>query len=250
MSGVKIGEIVLEQTDSTNNYAKLNIENLHDKSVIIAKRQTAGRGRLNRSWIDLGKNNLFLSIVLKPSDSYKEVYSNLTQYLSVTLCKILEQYKLQPQIKWPNDVLINGKKISGILAETVMNGNSLKGIILGIGVNLNADKHALKSIKDKPATALNIELNQDIDILQFKNKLLNNFFKNYNDFLQSGFSYIYNDYIKRTNFLNRRIKIQIFNRTEEGIAQDINDKGELILLTDDNNRITLTIGDIITTDNI
>ena len=65
--------------------------------------------------------------------SYSEIYPNITQYLSVALCKVLESYGLKPEIKWPNDVLISGKKIAGILSETVMSGNVLKGIVVGIG---------------------------------------------------------------------------------------------------------------------
>ena len=69
--------INLEKVDSTNLYAKKHIEMLDDRTVILTKEQTAGRGRLNRSWIDLGKNNVFMSIVLKPSETYQEVYSTL-----------------------------------------------------------------------------------------------------------------------------------------------------------------------------
>ena len=245
MLGVKIGKIVLEETDSTNNYAKTNITNISDKTVIIAKRQTSGRGRLNRVWVDLGENNLFLSIVLKPSDTYSEIYSNLTQYLSVALCKVLETYGLKAQIKWPNDVLINNKKIAGIIAETIMNGAHLKGIILGLGVNLNADQESIMNIPNKIVTALNIEINQPVDISDFTNKILEEFFKNYEKFLQNGFIEIKNDYVTRNSFLNKEITIQNLNKIEKGIAKKINNKGELILSTKDNQEKTFTIGDII-----
>ena len=124
-------KIYLSEVDSTNLYAKSNLENLADKSIIHAAIQTAGRGRLQRTWVNLGEGNLFMSFVLKPSNSFNEIYSNLTQYLSVVLCYVLEEYGLKPQIKWPNDVLINGKKIAGILSETVMQGSNFKGLVLG-----------------------------------------------------------------------------------------------------------------------
>ena len=108
--------IKLEEIDSTNSYAKQNIDTLSDKSIIHALRQTSGRGRFNRKWIDLGDNNLFFSIVLKPSDKYINVLSNITQYACVVLCNILEKYGVKALIKWPNDVMIDGeRKISGIL---------------------------------------------------------------------------------------------------------------------------------------
>ena len=154
--------INLEKVDSTNLYAKKHIETLDDRTVILTKEQTAGRGRLNRSWIDLGKNNVFMSIVLKPSETYQEVYSNITQYLSVVLCHALEDYGLKPQIKWPNDVLVNGKKIAGILSESVIQGTKFKGLVLGIGINLNATDERVKSITDKEVTALNLELKKEV----------------------------------------------------------------------------------------
>jgi len=235
--------IFLKEIDSTNRYVKSNLDSLEDRSVVHALRQTSGRGRLQRSWVDLGENNLFLTFVLKPSDSFNEVFSNLTQYLSVVLCELLEEYGLNPQIKWPNDVLINGKKIAGILSETVMQGNTFKGLALGIGVNLNSDMKALETI-DKAATSLNLELNENINLDEFRTRLVDKFFKNYDQFLKTGFEFIKKDYITRANFLDTEICVQLFNEKKSGIAKSITDKGELVL-EKDNRQLVLTIGDIL-----
>ncbi len=237
--------IGLDAVESTNTYAKNHIENFADSTVIIAKRQTMGRGRLNRSWIDLGEGNLFMSIILKPSDTFNEIYPNITQYLSVSLCKVLESYGLKPQIKWPNDVLINGEKIAGILSETSMQGQKFQGLILGIGVNLNAKTEDLTQIKDKVATSLNIEIGKPIDIKDFTDKLLKEFFNNYNEFLEHGFEYIKEDYINRNCFLNKEISVQVFDNIKTGFAKSITDKGELVIQTKENKEIVLTIGDIL-----
>lgn len=237
--------IELEEIDSTNNYAKMNISSLADRTVIHAIHQTSGRGRLNRSWVDLGARNLFMSIVLKPSITFNEIYPNITQYLSVSLCKVLETYGLEPQIKWPNDVLINGKKIAGILSETVMEGQNLEGIVLGIGVNLNSNQKALESIPNKIATSLNLETGKDIDLKIFLNKLLTEFFAHYDEFLNAGFITIKDDYINRNCFLNKELNVQVFNNIKTGFTKSINDKGELVLLSNDNNEFVLTIGDIL-----
>ena len=238
--------IELEEVDSTNSYAKSNIEDFADRTIIHAQKQTAGRGRLNRAWVDLGNGNLFLSFILKPSNEFSEIYPNITQYLSVVMCKVLENYGLKPQIKWPNDVLIDGKKISGILSETVMQGSKFKGLIVGIGVNLNAKKQDVDSIPNKLATALNIELNKNIELKTFRDELIKEFFKNYDQFLENGFQLIKKDYIDRNCFLNKELQVQIFDKVEKGIAKSINDNGELILLDNNNNKdIVLTIGDIL-----
>ena len=100
----------LEETESTNSYAKEHIDTLNDKTVVHALHQTNGRGRLNRSWVDLGDENLFISIVLKPSQEYKSNFPNITQYAGVVLCNVLEKYGTNPKIKWPNDIMIDGKR--------------------------------------------------------------------------------------------------------------------------------------------
>lgn len=237
-------KIYLSEVDSTNLYAKSNIENLADKSIVHAANQTAGRGRLQRTWLNLGEGNLFLTFVLKPSNSFNEVYSNLTQYLSVVLCKILEEYGLKPQIKWPNDVLINGKKIAGILSETIMQGSLFKGLVLGIGVNLNTSEKDLASVIDKEATSLNLEISKPVDVNLFLDKLAEEFFADYDNFLQKGFELIKNDYISRTCFLDTEICVQVFNDKKCGIAKAINDKGELVM-SNNQKEFVLTIGDIL-----
>lgn len=237
--------IQLEEVSSTNLYAKENLDSFEDKTVIIAISQTSGRGRFDRKWVDLGEGNLFMTIVLKPSNSFEEVYANLTQYLSVVLTKILEEYGLSPKIKWPNDVLVNDAKISGILCETVMQGTNFKGLVLGIGVNLNADKGDLKQIKEKVATALNIELEREyVDKNLFTEKLLNEFFKNYEEFLKQGFLMIKKEYIERCSFLGKEISVKVFNDKKSGIAKTINDNGELVI-EKNNDEFILTMGDIL-----
>lgn len=237
--------IQLEEVDSTNSYGKKHIDEFGDRTAIITKKQTSGRGRLNRSWVDLGEENLFLSIILKPSETFNEIYPNLTQYLSVTLCRVIESYGIQTQIKWPNDVLIDGKKIAGILSETVIQGQKLKGIVLGVGVNLNSNQEKIDAIPNKIATSLNIETQKAIDLKEFLNKLLTEFFEHYDEFLQSGFLQIKDDYIKRNCFLGKELKVQVFNHMESGLAKAVNDLGELVLEDNNKREIVLTIGDII-----
>ncbi len=236
--------ITLEEVDSTNLYAKNNLHVLEDRTIIHAQRQTSGRGRLTRKWIDFGPGNLFASFVLKPSSDFDEKYSNLTQYLSVVLARVLEKYGLEPKIKWPNDVLINGKKIAGILSETVMQGANFKGLVLGIGVNLNATADEVKLVEDKPVTALNLEIGEVVDSDEFLKELADEFFANYDEFLQKGFEFIKSDYISRASFLDTEVCVQGFNSTQSGIAKGVTDLGELVLERE-NKQFVLTIGDIL-----
>ena len=237
--------IYLEKIDSTNSYAKLNIEKFEDRTVISASSQTSGRGRFKRKWIDLGEGNLFVSLILKPSCTFLPLYANLTQFTAVVLCRVLEEYGVEPEIKWPNDILISGKKIAGILSEVVMSGNNLKGLVIGAGVNLNADKSKLVMIIDKAVTSLNIELEREYeDKNLFLEKFLHEFFKSYDKFLENGFTGIKDEYVKRCNFLGRHICVNLLNEHVEGIALSLNDSGELILRQHGKD-IILTAGDIL-----
>lgn len=236
-------EIYIENIDSTNLWVKCNIDKLLDKTIVYAKSQTQGRGRLQRSWVDLGEGNLFMTFVLKPSEKFDEIYANLTQYLSVTLCKVLEKLNVTPEIKWPNDVLINGKKIAGILSEASVRGSEFKGLALGIGVNLNADEKDFSMI-DKKVTSLNLELGKTIDMDEFRRVLVEEFFANYDEFLSKGFEFIKKDYISRANFLDKELCVALVNETKKGVAKDVTNKGELVLATKEKEFI-LNIGDIL-----
>ena len=235
----------LEEIDSTNKYAKENINNLEDKTVVYTFNQTQGRGRLSRNWNYTGKDNIYASIVLKPSSKMKEIYSNLTQLLCIVLAKTMEEYGVDPKIKWPNDIRIKKKKISGILAEVVMSSKGeLKGIVLGFGVNLNVSQNILDNI-EQPATSLNIETGRFINKDVFLQKVLKRFCLLYNSFIEEGFLLIRGDYIKRAEFLNEYIAVKVFDRTYEGTAVDVTESGALKIVDKDNQEHILLIGDIL-----
>lgn len=170
--------ISFEKLDSTNKYAKENIETLADKTIIIADCQTNGYGQFQRAWVDAGGENVYMTFVLKPQVLLQE-HVNLTNYLAQVLCNQFAELGLAPVIKPPNDVLINGKKVCGILAESITKGDKLKGIALGVGVNLNSKVENLQKI-DQPATSISFELGREINKQEFIDNLIESFFKNYN----------------------------------------------------------------------
>lgn len=236
--------IHLREINSTNDYAKANMSDLSHLTAIYADRQTCGRGRLDRRWADFGEDNLFLTIVIKPSADQLSKVSNLTQYLSVVLCKLLEdEYKLSPSIKWPNDVLINGKKVAGILAEGTTQGGSFHGLALGIGVNLNTNEENLSKI-DKPATSLFCEIGKNINKEYFLEKLLEKFCLLYDEFIIDGFPFIKKDYEQRAMFYGKEITINVLGELHHGVAQGVTDDGSLVLKENNNNEMYF-IGDIL-----
>ena len=219
--------IHLEEINSTNDYVKKHMSELENLTFVYADRQTSGRGRLDRKWVDSGEENLFLTIVIKPSSP--NFLSNFTQYLSVILAMVLEEeYHLPPQIKWPNDVLVNGKKIAGILAEGTTHGGVFSGLALGIGVNLNTSQKELKKI-DKPATSI---------------LLYNKFCLLYDGFVCKGFVCIKEYYETKSIFLGNEISINVLGEIHRGIAEKITDEGALVLKENDKENIYY-IGDIL-----
>ena len=238
--------LYLETVDSTNLWAKQHIAEIDNQTVVYTFNQTSGRGRLNRTWNNIGEDNIYATIVLKPSGSMKEVYSNLTQYLCLVLAQTMEEYNVTPKIKWPNDIQINGKKISGILAEGVgvnSDGNFL-GIVLGFGVNLNTSKEILEQI-NQPATSLNIETGVNIDKNLFLKKVLDRFCLLYDRFIEEGFPLIKNEYIKRASFLNKNVSVKVFDNIVSGKATGLTDNGALKIVDNDNIEKILLIGDIL-----
>lgn len=236
--------IHLDEISSTNDYVKQNIRNLEHMSAVYADRQSSGHGRLGRKWVDTGDENLFLTLVLKPFNTLNPIYPNFTQYLSVILALVLEEeYNLKPQIKWPNDVLINGKKIAGILSEGTTKGTEFLGLALGLGVNLNTSAQTL-AIIDKPATSILNETGQKIDKVIFIKKLLNKFCLLYDSFIKDGFLSVKDLYVNRAYFLNGEITVNVLGTIHTGLAENITDEGSLVL-NENNKKNVYLIGDIL-----
>lgn len=238
--------LYLERVDSTNKWAKSHISELENMTLVYTFNQTEGRGRLNRAWLNTGCDNIYASIVLKPSETIKDVYSNLTQYLCVILAEVMEEYGVCPKIKWPNDLQINGKKISGILAEgiEVNNNGNFSGIVLGFGVNLNSSEEILNKI-NQPATALNLETGTKINKEEFLKKVFDKFCLLYDKFIEEGFPLIREEYVERASFLDKDIKVKVFDNIITGHVLGLTDDGALKIVDNNNNEKILLIGDIL-----
>jgi BirA family biotin operon repressor/biotin-[acetyl-CoA-carboxylase] ligase len=126
-----------------------------------------------------------------------------------------------------------------------MQNGELKGLVLGLGVNLNANQNDINEIPDKIATALNIETGKTVTPDEFCENLSKIFFQNYDKFLDKGFLLIKDDYINKNCFLGKEINVKVFDRTENGLAKGVTDNGELVLKTNNNENLVLTIGDIL-----
>jgi BirA family biotin operon repressor/biotin-[acetyl-CoA-carboxylase] ligase len=233
------------ELDSTNKYALEHLDSLSDRHIILAERQSLGYGRLGRSWISDNPGNLYMSMVLK-SPSKQETplaVGSATQYMSVTLCKLLLQYGVTAAIKWPNDVRVQGAKIAGLLGETRFRGDHMLGCVLGCGVNLNMSEEEV-AVVDQRATSLNLLIGEAVDRDGFLDSLLMLFFKEYDGFLRGGFPFIRETYVQMCDFLGKPVVVKSFNNDKRGIATTFTDRGELVLKDSHDGKLVLNSGDV------
>ena len=166
--------LVLEEIDSTNTFLKECAFNKDEGALVIAKSQTKGRGRMNRTFYS-EKNGLYMSFLLKPRDND---ISKVTPIAAVAVYRAIKKYTdYQPQIKWVNDIFVNGLKVSGILTEAVFLGEKIEYLVVGIGVNL------VKPQNDFNAEIKNIAgylFNEKISFAnEFVSEIINQFFDLY-----------------------------------------------------------------------
>ena len=213
-------------------------EGMGEGTVIIAGEQTAGRGRLGRKWLSPPGGSLSLSIILRPT------LPQLPQ-LNMAACLATVQSTekvsgLKPTIKWPNDVLLNGKKVSGILMENIFDGGELKATILGIGINAKFDALAFTEIS-AIATSLSTESGREISPEEILPSLLEEFEQIYQE-LQGGRK-IYERWLARVETLGKLVRVKSGDTIEEGYAESINPNGSLILRRLDGSLITMVTGE-------
>lgn len=222
-----------QSIDSTNKRAKELASDLEEGTVLISEEQTGGRGRLGRDWISPKNKGIWMSIVLKPEIDLTKT-SRLTLVGAAAVLKALEKININAQVKWPNDILINGKKVCGILTEISGEVNMLDYIIMGIGVNVNLDESDIpKDLKDK-ASSIKIEEGKEIDRRRLAGSILNEFEKLYIDFKEDGDIEAIVELLKDNSILTgKRVRIINGDKTRNGIVRDLNRMGELVVEFED-----------------
>jgi BirA family transcriptional regulator, biotin operon repressor / biotin---[acetyl-CoA-carboxylase] ligase len=237
--------IEFSELDSTNRYACANLRELDDGDVVHAIVQSAGYGRMCRRWISDIPGNLCMSIVLKPDHAAPAdlPLANLSQLMALCVCRALDVHGVSASLKWPNDILVGGRKIAGLLAETVVEGAEFLGLVLGLGVNLNLNDAMLKSI-DQPATSLAALTAKSVNVSDFRNAVLVDFFEHCDAFLVSGFGMIRKEYLARCPFIGQQVRVRRGTETICGMARDLTVNGALELSTGDDMTRAVDLGEM------
>lgn len=215
--------------DSTNIKAKELAYKEDEGTLVIAEEQTLGRGRLGRTWISPKKKGIWMSIVLKPSIDPMKV-AKITQIGAAAIALALEDLGIEAFIKWPNDIVMNGKKVCGILTEMSCELNMINYVIMGVGINVNLDSEDFSGEVSKIGTSLKIQSGKVIDRKKLLGLFLNRFEELYISFVEKdNFSETLKVCREKSILIGKEVRIIKGKDEEKGKVLGINDDGELII---------------------
>lgn len=230
LNGRKFGSKVFafDTIDSTNNCARALAGCWAEEGTLVfAERQTAGKGRLGRSWLANPYENLTFSLVLRPTLP-PEALNLLPLYAAVALAEAIEhETGLSVECKWPNDLLIGGKKIAGILLEGSLKEDGLDYVVLGIGVNVN--QTSFPDDIAQRATSLKVQAGREIDRILLLREILKTLETRYTAIMKKGFHNLIPLWLSRTTMLNKEISVTQDGIVISGIVKGLSPEGALIL---------------------
>ena len=242
LSGCTVGrEIHLFKTlKSTMDEAKRMAENgVSEGAVVIAEKQTVGRGRFNRSWVSVLGKDLLFSVVFRP-DGAQASYINMAAALSV--CSTVDQTTgLAATIKWPNDVKLAGRKVSGILVESTLSRSDIEFTVLGVGLNVNSNPALVPKIAET-ATSMYRETEMTFDRTDILIRVLRELDERY-ALIQAGHS-MREEWASRLETLGRNVVVRWRDSTEEGTATGVDEMGNLILTKADGTSKSVVAGEV------
>jgi BirA family transcriptional regulator, biotin operon repressor / biotin---[acetyl-CoA-carboxylase] ligase len=227
--------IVLEEIESTNDEIKKHLKE-DEGLVIVANSQTSGRGRLGRNWHSPKGTGIYFSALINPKIE-PELFPPITLAAGLATVLTLQNFSTSPPyLKWPNDILINGKKVSGILCELCENDPF--SVIIGIGINVNQEIEHFSEPLKKTATSLLLENGTEVDREELIISLITSLDKVYGDFLENGPQTISEQWARHTDMFGKKITLvrggivytgTALRLTEEGKLEITSSKGESLL---------------------
>lgn len=234
------------EVDSTNTYARQLAENgAREGEIVIAEAQTQGRGRLGRRWQSPPFANLYFSVILRPQLPPVQA-PQITLAAAVALAETVASFIAQPAtIKWPNDILVNGKKLAGILTEVSCDPDRVHYVILGIGVNLNYRVAAMPDEIRAHATSIAELTGKSVQRESFLRRLIQGLDRCYGELEESGFAVLAPRWEAHFGLRGRRVRVELLDQIVTGRAIGI-DKDGALLVEDEHGAIKRVIaGDVI-----
>jgi BirA family biotin operon repressor/biotin-[acetyl-CoA-carboxylase] ligase len=241
LKGIRV--VLLDKTSSTNELAMdLAVMGYPEGSVIIADAQTEGKGRLGRKWFSPKGVNIYMSVILKPSIPPKDA-AVLTLISAVSCAHAVRRLTgADVRIKWPNDLMVSGKKLGGILLEMRSELDRILFAVAGIGINVNMER--FKDEISQSATSIFIETGKRhsrtaliVEILKEMNRWLKTLDK-------TGKASILNEWRRLSSTLGRNVMVVSGSETIKGVAEDIDEEGRLVIKTKDGSFKHISSGDV------
>jgi BirA family transcriptional regulator, biotin operon repressor / biotin---[acetyl-CoA-carboxylase] ligase len=236
---------VFEETSSTNDVMeKLARDNVREGVVVFAESQTKGRGRLGRRWISPSHQGLWFSVLLRPKLRPQEM-TQMTIGAATALRRAIEaETGLKPDIKWPNDLLLDGKKVAGILTEMSAELDRVRHIIIGIGVDVNLTAAAFPGDLRKIATSLKIESGETASRPELAAAILRELDVDYARIAGGNFSAVANEWEAGCTTIGKNVTVFLGTRKIRGRAESLDDDGALLLRTEHGHLERIIGGDV------
>lgn len=249
LRGKRIGHrvhIFEEVTSTSDMAAQLADKGAQEGEVVVAERQSRGRGRLGRSWHSMEGRGIWASIILKPPIVPIEA-PRVTFLTAVAIAHLIKaRIGLEAFIKWPNDIYIGQKKVCGILNEMVAEQDRVKFLIVGLGLNVNHQEGDFPPSLASVATSLRIEAQRPFRRSELLIELLKGMNDEYELFLKKGFEAIREQWKRLCSTIGRRVKaILSEDVTIEGVAVGIDQYGSLLIKTPEGQEVPVLFGDVI-----
>ena len=235
----------MEEVASTNAEAKkLAREGCPEGTVIIAEAQNGGKGRLGRTWFSPWSRGLWFSLVLRPPVNLIDT-PQITMVAAVSVATAIREYTgVAAGIKWPNDILVDGKKVCGILVELNAEMDRVNFMVAGVGLNVNIKKDEFPPELAAMATSLGIESGQHIYRVPLLRSLLQHFESWYYRWLNEGFAIILKNWRQMCVTLDCPVTVHTVKESYSGYAFDVDDTGALLVRTEDGAVQRLVAGEV------
>jgi len=236
---------VFQETTSTNDVIeKLARDGVKEGVAAFAESQTRGRGRLGRKWISPAGQGLWFSVLLRPKLSPQAV-TQLTIASATALARAIHSAAgLAVEIKWPNDILVRGRKVAGILTEMKAEPDAVKYVTLGIGVNVNLTVNEFSSDLRRTATSLRVEAGESIDRAELAVEILRELDRDYARICSGQFEAVADEWEEQCQTIGRDVTIRIGERRVQGRAESLDSDGALLVRTQHGRLERIVGGDV------
>jgi len=240
---MEIENVFLEKIDSTNKWAKEHRGEFNQKNltVISAKEQTEGKGRFQRKWISPLGENIYATFYFTLHENCMHL-SSMAQIMTLSIAKLLIKERLDPKIRWPNDVLLSDKKVAGVLCEMTSNPHGCE-VFLGVGINVDTPLDILQRI-DKPATSLKEESDRYWEKNQLLTSLQKQFVHDLQLFIKEGFTPFHAGYENLMAYISEEICCEHNEQKWTGICHSLTNEGQLNLYLPNGEIITLSAAEV------